>query len=99
MATKTLESNAVIPPGLFIQDEIDARGMSRGDLANAMNMPVGEARDLIQGKALLTPAIAGELERILELPAHIWIGLEDTYRQGLERMEREAEAMFRVQVP
>ena len=95
MATKTLETNAVIPPGLLIQDEIDARDMSRRDLADAMNLPIDEVRDLIQGDAPLTPAIAAELERTLEMPAHIWIGLEDDYRKGLDRMEREPGTMVR----
>ena len=90
MATKTLESNAVIPPGLLLQDEIDARGVSRRELADILDLSVSEVSDLIAGDAPLTQTIADDLERAFKTPAYIWIRLEEWYREGLERMEREA---------
>ena len=83
------KSNAAIPPGLLLQDEIDARRVSRRELADILNLSLDEVDDLIAGDAPLTQAIADELERAFKTPAHIWVGLEAKYRQRLERRGRE----------
>ena len=85
MATSASQTNAVIPPGSFIEEESEARGMNRRELADALNLSVGEVSELIAGNALLTPAIAAELERTLEMPSHMWIRLEAKYRHKLAR--------------
>ena len=81
------ESNAVIPPGLLIRDELEARGMSQRKLAAAMQRPVNAVHEIIVGKKAITPRTALELERVLEIPAHIWVRLEADYRLALERQK------------
>ena len=81
------ESNAVIPPGLLIRDELEARGMSQRKLAVAMRRPVNTVHEIIRGKRAITPRTALELERVLEIPAHIWVRLEADYRLALERQQ------------
>ncbi len=81
------ESNAVIPPGLFIRDELEARGLSQRKLAAAMQRPVNAVHEIIVGKKAITPRTALELERELEIPAHIWVCLEADYRLALERQK------------
>ena len=49
-ATKMHESNAVIPPGLLIGDELAARGLSQRKLAAAMRRPVNAVHEIIRGK-------------------------------------------------
>ena len=89
MATRVTEeskeSNAVIPPGLLIRDELEARGMSQRKLANAMRRPVSTIHEIVVGKKAITPRTALELERELEIPAHIWVRLEADYRLALEQ--------------
>ena len=86
-ATKMHESNAVIPPGLFIRDELAARGLNQRRLAAAMGRPVNTLHEIIVGKKAITPRTALELERELEIPAHIWVCLEADYRLALERQQ------------
>ena len=81
MATDAVQTCVGLPPGAFMEEESEARGMNRRELADALNLSVSEASELIAGDAPLTPAIAAELERTLEMPAHMWIRLEAKYRQ------------------
>ena len=99
MATNARQFNTFLPPGHLLQEEIDAREVSRRELADILNLSVSEVGDVIAGNAPLTQTIADELERTFKTPAHIWVGLEARYRQRLERMEREPEDTIRVQVP
>ena len=88
MAIKVLESresNAVIPPGLLVGDELEARGISQRKLAAMMQRPVNTIHEIIQGRKAITPRTALELEQALEIPAHIWMRLEADYRLALER--------------
>lgn len=88
MATDILmeqQSNAVIPPGMLIRDELAARGMSQRQLAVAMNRPVNAINEIVLGRKAITPKTALGLERVLEIPAHIWVRLEADYRLALER--------------
>lgn len=88
MATDILmqqQSNAVIPPGMLIRDELAARGMSQRQLALAMNRPVNAINEIVLGRKAITAKTALGLERVLEIPAHIWVRLEADYRLALER--------------
>ncbi len=55
---KAQGSKAVIPPGLLIRDELEARGMSQRKLATAMRRPVNTVHEIILGKKAITPRTA-----------------------------------------
>lgn len=73
-----------IPPGLMLKDELEARGMSQRRLAAEMKRPLHVINEIALGKRALTPRTAVELEMVLEIPAHVWVGLEGRYRLALE---------------
>ncbi len=86
MAIETrLESNVAIPPGLTIRDELAARGMSQRQLADDMERPASAVNAIVLGKKAITPRTALDLEKALEIPAHVWLRLEADYRLALER--------------
>ena len=88
MATEIVteqQSNAVTPPGMLIRDELAARRMSQRQLAAAMERPVNAVNEIVLGKKAITPKTALGLERVLEIPAHVWMRLEADYRLALER--------------
>ena len=88
MATDLIgESNAAIPPGLLIRDELEARGMSQRKLAATMKRPVNTINEIVSGRKAITPKTALGLEQVLEVPAHVWLRLEADYRLALEREE------------
>ena len=92
MATRPvtqLETDAAIPPGLLIRDELAARGMSQRQLAAQLGRPASTINAIVLGRKTITPRTALELEQVLEIPAHIWVRLEADYRLGLERKRLE----------
>ena len=52
-----------------------------------MRRPVNTVHEIIRGKKAITPRTALELERELEIPAHIWMRLEADYRLALEQQK------------
>ena len=92
------DPDAVYPPGALIKAELAIRGMSRRELAAAMQRPVSAVHEIILVKKAITPRTALDLERALEIPAHVWMRLETDYRIDKERQkarqkEREAVAL------
>ena len=91
MATDLIgESDAAIPPGLLIRDELAARGMSQRKLAATMKRPINTINEIVSGRKAITPKTALGLEQVLEVPAHVWLRLEADYRLALERKKTEA---------
>ncbi len=87
------DPDAVYPPGPLLKAELATRGMSQRKLAAAMKRPVSTVHEIILGKKAITPRTALDLERALEIPAHVWMRLETDYRIDKERQkEREAVA-------
>ena len=87
------DPDAVYPPGPLLKAELAIRGMSQRKLAAAMKRPVSTVHEIILGKKAITPRTALDLERALEIPAHVWMRLETDYRIDKERQkEREAVA-------
>ena len=85
-----LGSDAIIPPGNILAQELEARGLSQRQLAAQMGRPQQAINEIIRGKKLLTVETALDLERILGTPASIWVRLEGDYRLKLARQNRTA---------
>ena len=52
-----------------------------------MKRPVSTVHDIILGKKAVTPRTALDLERAMEIPAHVWMRLETDYRIDKERQK------------
>ena len=70
MATR-YESDAVIPPGLMLQEVLEDKGMSQAELARRMDRPAQSINEIISGQRGLTAETAIELEQVLGIPAYI----------------------------
>ncbi|MYD64505.1 MAG: HigA family addiction module antidote protein [Chloroflexi bacterium] len=82
-----IEADVAIPPGELLAEELDARGMTQRELAAAMGRPPATISAIVRGRKALTPQTAIEIERVLRIPATIWVGLEAQYRLALARQE------------
>src|SRR5437867_2919060 len=69
-----------IPPGETLAETLDALGLTQAELARRAGRPVQAISEILQGKKEITPETALELERVLGVPAHVWIRLEADYR-------------------
>ncbi len=89
MATsRRLHTDAIIPPGELLREELESRGMTQKQLAQAMGQPVQAISEICRGKKEITAETALELEEALGTPAHVWLSLEADYRLALARKSR-----------
>ena len=101
MEISTYISDLAIHPGELLEETIEEIGMSQAELANRLGRPTQAINEIIKGKKSITPATAIELEDVLKVPAHIWIGLESEYQmvkakqEELKVMEEETSLLDR----
>lgn len=81
--------DSVTPPGLTLQETIEALGMSQADLADRTGRSKKMINEIIKGKAPITPKMSIELERVLGTPSSFWNNRERNYREGLARIEEQ----------
>ena len=82
MATRTdAYPDVAIPPGEYLAEEIQARGISQKELAKQMGRPVNAINEIINGKKAITAETALQLEGVMpEIPARFWLNLETDYQ-------------------
>ncbi len=92
MVTKgPIFSDLAIPPGETLADELEARGMTQVELAKAMGRPAQAISEIIRGKKRITADTALQFERVLGIPAYIWVGLQGRYELTLA-MQRQRKS-------
>ena len=82
MVTKTdAYPDVAIPPGEYLGEEIEARGISQKELARRMGRPLNAINEIIRGKKGITAETALQLEEVMpEIPARFWLNLETDYQ-------------------
>jgi len=82
MVTKTdAYPDIAIPPGEYLLEEIQARGLSQKELARRMGRPLNAINEIINGKKTITAETALQLEEVMpEIPAKFWLNLETDYQ-------------------
>ena len=71
---------------LTLAETLGAVGMSQVELARRANRPPQVISEIIVGKKEITPETAIEFERVLGVPAHIWLNLEAQFRMVRARL-------------
>jgi HTH-type transcriptional regulator/antitoxin HigA len=69
----------IVPPGVTLKSELEARGISQKDFATAIGMRPSHLSELIHGKRTITVQIARKLEEQLNIPARLWLNLQTNY--------------------
>jgi HTH-type transcriptional regulator / antitoxin HigA len=80
-------TDAIVPPGEILGEELAARGMTQKELAQRMGRPIQSINEVIRGKRALTAETALDLERVLGIEAGLWVRLEGDYRLALARQK------------
>ena len=97
-------SDLPISPGSVLEEEIEARAITQKELARRMGRPPQVINEIIKAKKSITPETALELEKVLGMPAQVWVNLESVYRMAKakneerERLRQEASALSRFPV-
>lgn len=94
-----IHSDLAVPPGEFLAEVLDDFDMSQADLARRMGRPAQAVNEIVKGTKALTPETALQLEHVVGVPAHIWLGLEAEYRlvsareADAQQVRRETELL------
>ena len=85
MVTKVTKTEAypdvAIPPGEYLAEEIETRGISQKELARRMGRPLNAINEIINGKKSITAETALQLEEVMpEIPARFWLNMETDYQ-------------------
>lgn len=84
-------SDLAVPPGEYLEEVLGDLGMSKDELATRMARPATKLSQIFKGEKAITPDTALQLEKVVGVPAHIWLGLESEYRLTLARQEQASE--------
>jgi len=87
MTEQTMISDVAIPPGEFLSEVLEEYGMTQKDLAERMSRPPQKINEIIKGSKAITPETALQLEQVVDVPAHIWTGMEAEYRLILAKQK------------
>ncbi len=88
MVTKTRAwPDIAIPPGELLEETLESLGMSQAELARRTGRPVQAINEIVRGSKEITPETALQFERVLGVPAHVWVRLEADYRYNLARLQ------------
>ncbi|MEO5716633.1 MAG: HigA family addiction module antitoxin [Luteolibacter sp.] len=80
------------PPGETLLETIQALCMSQVELESRTGINKKTINRIIKGKEPITQKTALAFEKVLKVPAHFWLNMDNRYRQHLARLA-EAETM------
>ena len=78
-------SDLPIPPCKILEEEIEARGVTRNELAALMAADPQTIDEIIRGEKAIDAETAVNLANALGIGAHYWLGLEADYAAALGR--------------
>ena len=75
----TVVDNFAVHPGVFIQDELEARGWSQRDLAFILGRTEQSLSRILSGKASVTLAVAKEFSEAFGISVDLFLNLQRSY--------------------
>ncbi|HCN84298.1 MAG TPA: addiction module antidote protein, HigA family [Sphingobacteriaceae bacterium] len=66
-------------PGQFLQEEIEERGLVKKEVAKALDILPNHLSDIFAGKRNISAKMALKLEKLLEISAQYWLGMQMEY--------------------
>ena len=79
-------SDYASPPGEFLQEETEARGISARELAERCGESADFMNEVFRGAREITPELAAKLgQALVGIGAYFWLNLEANYQETLRR--------------
>lgn len=75
----------IFPPGVFIAEELEIRGLTQDDLARITGRPASTINKIIKGKASITAEIAKDFSAAFGVSAELFLNLECAYQLALAK--------------
>ena len=94
MASRTTEiwPDRAIHPGVYLAQELEARGMTQAELSRQMGRPPQVINEIVRGKKSVSAETALGLERVLGTSARTWMNLQSNYLLVKTRQSQREEA-------
>lgn len=73
------------PPSEYLHDELEERGWTVADLAEAMGQPVYAVAELLDQETAITAETARALSEALGTTPEVWLNLQAAYRRYRQR--------------
>jgi antitoxin HigA-1 len=80
-----LRTPVAFHPGEFLLEEIEERGLKKAEFAKSIGLLPGNLSELFKGKRHINARMAVRLEKVLEISAEYWIGLQMAYDLNVAR--------------
>ena len=90
-------NNFAEPPGVFIREELEARGWSQRDLAFILGTTEQTVNKLIKGKSGVSAEMAKALGDAFGTSAEVWAGLQKVHELRMAR-DPDPDIRFRAQL-
>lgn len=85
----------VFPPGVYLKEEIEARGWIQSEFAEIIGKPPALVNQIIMGKRAVTPETAQAIAAALGTSAELWLNLEAAHQ--LYNKTAAAPARIRIE--
>jgi HTH-type transcriptional regulator/antitoxin HigA len=86
-ASLRYEPDYVVEPGRTLRSALEKLGLTQADVAARTGLSLKHVNQVVQGVASITPETALLLERVTDVSAKYWSGLEAGYREKLARRD------------
>ena len=73
------------PPSEYLRDELEERGWTVADLAEAMGHPVRAVAEMLDKESAITTETARALSEALGTTPEVWLNLQAAYRLHQKR--------------
>jgi HTH-type transcriptional regulator/antitoxin HigA len=87
---ETLRTPVAFHPGEFLLEEIEERGLKKSAFALEIGILPGNLSELFKGKRHITARMALKIEKVLNINAEYWLGLQIAYDLTMARAFEKA---------
>ena len=82
-------TNYAVAPGEYLEEWIEDQGFSQQRVAELVGSSRKQVNEIVNGRAPITSDMAMRLERVVGIPARVWLRYEAMYRADLARIADE----------
>lgn len=90
MAMERIRTAEPIHPGEFLRDELEARGMTGDQLAEAAELTPARVDAVVREQCRITESFASAISRVFDQDAATWMKLQYAYDQHEVRKKMRA---------
>ena len=87
-----LETNYAIHPGITLREKLEELQITPKEFAIRTGKPIKTISNVLNGKSSITPEMAVQFEKVLNIPANFWMAKQANYNEYMAR-EKEKEEL------